>query len=404
MTARSPRIAHVDVDAFFASVEQLLNPRLRGRPVLVGRGVVASASYEAKRCGVRTAMRLREALRLCPQAVVVPGQYEHYADYSARVQRILEDVAPVVEPAACDDFYLDFTGTERLYPDWAQVLRRLQRRIEDALGLTVSVGGATTKLVAAVASRLRRPRGFCVVPPGREAEFLEVLPVACLHGIGPAHAAALAERGVQTVGQLREIPLAALEALFGRVVGRQLWERARGLDARPVRQPQRAQSVSRETTIEGGTADRMFLTALLEYLAERVAATLRQRGQQARVLVLRLQYADRLAVARRVRLVPASNDEKLLLQRAVELLQGLYTRRVAIGKVGLTVEGLEPEQRQNELFDAVANRRWYLNRGVDAVRQRFGWNAVFYGGGLLLRRVYAQKPTGLILSTPCLSR
>lgn len=404
MEACRANIVHVDVDAFFASVEQVLDPRLQGRPVLVGRGVVASASYEAKSRGVRTAMSFREACRLCPDAVVVPGQYEHYADYAARVSRILETFTPAVEAAALDDFYLDFAGTGRLYPDFPATLRRLQQRVFGETGLGVSVGAATSKLVASVASRLKRPRGFRIVPPGTEENFLAPLPVEKLHGIGHAHAQTLAERGIETIGELRQVPLPALVAAFGEAVGRQLWERARGRDPREVVAPPEPKSISRETTIEGCTIDVEFLAGLLEYLAERIAATLRGYSRQARTLALRLRYTDSFSAARATCLLPPSNDEKSLLEVALNLFRALFTRRVALRFVGLSVANLEPDRRQNDLFDVAANRRWYLNRGVDSVRGRFGWNAVFYGKGLALRQHYACKPSGLVLSTPCLSR
>jgi DNA polymerase-4 len=400
----APKIVHVDVDAFFASVEQVLDPRLRGKPVLVGRGVVASASYEAKARGVRTAMTFRRAREICPQAIVVPGQYEHYADYAGRVRKILESFTPAVETAALDDFYLDFTGTARLYPDFPGILRRLQQRVRAETGLGVSVGAATSKLVASVASRLIRPLGFRIVPPGTEKEFLAPLPVEKLHGIGHVHASTLRERGIETIGQLREVPVEALEATFGRVIGRQLGERARGQDPRLVAALPEPKSISRETTIEGGTIDLEFLAALVEYLSERIGSTLRAHERQARTLALRLRYTDSFSAGRALKLDPPANDEKTLLAAAMELFHELFTRRVALRWVGLQVANLEPEQRQNELFDRCANRRWYLNRGVDAVRGRFGWNAVFYGKGLELREHYATKPTGLVLSTPCLSR
>jgi DNA polymerase-4 len=404
MVARILKIVHVDVDAFFASVEQALDPRLRGKPVLVGRGVVASASYEAKARGVRTAMSFREARRICPDAVVVAGQYEHYADYAERLRRILADFTPAVELAALDDFYLDFTGTDRLYPDFAGVLRGMQQRVERDLGLTVSVGAATSKLVASIASRLQRPRGFRIVAPGAEEEFLAPLDIERLYGIGHAHAATLRERGIATIGELRAVPREALVAAFGDAVGQQLYERARGRDPREVLAPAVPKSVSRETTIENGTIDLEFLAALLEYLSERVGSTLRGYNRQARTLTLRLRYTDFVSDARAARLAPPTNDEKRLLAAAMELFRALYTRRVALRFVGLRVSNLEPDRRQNDLFDTRANRRWSLNRQLDSVRGRFGWNAVFYGKGLELRTHYAQKPSGLVLSTPCLSR
>jgi len=210
-----PNIVHVDADAFFASVEQVLNPRLRGKPVLVGRGCVASASYEAKALGVKTAMGFREALRICSKAIVVPGQYERYAVFAERLRRILETYTPAVETAALDDFYLDFAGTERLYPDYRGTLVRLQMEILKNTGLGVSIGAACTKVVASIASRLERPRGFRMVAPGEEEAFLTPLPVERLHGIGRIHARALAERGIATIGQLRRVPKAALRAAFG---------------------------------------------------------------------------------------------------------------------------------------------------------------------------------------------
>ncbi len=399
-----PNIVHVDVDAFFASVEQVLNPKLRGKPVLVGRGVVASASYEAKLQGVKTAMTFREAMRLCPKAIVVPGQYEHYADYAERVRRILETYTPAVETAALDDFYLDFAGTERLYPDFRGTLLRLQMDVFQQTGLSVSLGAARTKVVAAIASRLERPRGFKLIAPGTEQEFLAPLPVEKLHGIGHVHASMLAERGVTTIAELSRVPRPALEAAFGEVIGGQIWERARGLDGREVMLPATPKSISRETTIEGGTIDTEFLGGLIEYLCERVGATLRDYGRQARSLGLRIRYVDHFSAHQTLRLAKPSNDERALHTTAMELFQKLFTRRVAVRLVGVTVVNLDMDRRQNELFDQNANRRWYLNRGVDNVRGRFGWNSLFYGKGLQLREHYASKPGGLVLSTPCLSR
>jgi DNA polymerase IV len=399
-----PNIVHVDVDAFFASVEQVLNPKLRGKPVLVGRGCVASASYEAKMRGVKTAMSFREALRICPDALVVAGQYEHYADYAERVRRILETYTPAVETAALDDFYLDFAGTERLYPDYRGTLLRLQMEIFKKTELSVSIGAARTKVVASIASRLERPRGFRIVAAGEEESFLTPLPVEKLHGIGHVHAGTLEERGIATIGELRKVPKPVLEAVFGEVIGRQVWERARGLDGREVLLPSTPKSVSRETTIESGTIDTEFLGSLIEYLSERIGATLREYGKQARTIGLRIRYVDQFSAHQTVRLARPSNDERQLLAAAKELFWKLFTRRVAVRLVGVNVTNLETDRRQNELFDIDANRRWYLNRGLDSVRGRYGWNAVFYGNGLELREHYATKPGGLVLSTPCLSR
>jgi len=400
-----PHIVHVDVDAFFASVEQVLNPRLFGKPVLVGCGVVASASYEAKLRGVKTAMSFGDALRVCPQAIVVPGKYEHYAEFAERLRRILETYTPAVEAAALDDFYIDFAGDKRLYADFQATLRRLQAEILGRTGLSVSIGAARTKVVAAIASGLERPRGFRIVLPETEEAFLAPLPVEKLHGVSHACAGALAERGVTTIGQLRMIPNAVLVAAFGEATGERIWERARGLDGRDVSTLTTPKTVSRETTIEGGTMDMEFLGGLLAYLSERIGATLRDYGKQARTVGVRLRYVDQYSGHQTVRLQRATNDERELLAAGREIFEKLFSRRVAIGHIGVSVSDFDANRRQNELFDTQANRRWCLNREADRVRGRYGWNAVMLSvKGLGLRNYDSTKRNRLAVSTPCLSR
>jgi DNA polymerase IV len=344
-----PSIVHVDVDAFFASVEQVLNPKLRGSPVLVGRGVVASASYEAKMSGVKTAMTLEEALRICPQAVVAPGQYECYADFAERMRRILETYAPAVESAALDDFYLDFTGTERLYSDHEAVLQRMQTEILEQTRLGVSIGAARTKAVASIASRRDGPRGFRVIEPGAEDEFLAPLSVEELHGIEPVHAGMLAERGILTIGELRLVPRAALERAFGEAMGGQIWARARGLDGREVMIPSTPKSVLRETTIKGGTTDAEFLGGLIQYLSERIASTLQGDGRRARTMGLGIVYVDQFTAHQTARLARPSNVSGELLAKAKEFFAELFTRRVAVRSVNVRVTNLEDPQQQGAL-------------------------------------------------------
>jgi len=387
-TEKTRHIVHVDVGAFFASVEQVLNPKLRGKPVLVGRGVVASASYEAKFRGVKKAMSFQDALRICPKAIVVPGQYEHYADFAERVRRILETYTPAVETASLDDFYLDFAGTERLYPNFEETLRRLQEEILGRTGLSVSIGAARTKVVAFIASRLERPRGFRIVQPGAEEDFLAPLPVEKLHSIGDTYAGRLAERGVITIGQLRMIPKPVLVAAFGEAIGKQIWKRSRGVDGREVL-PSMPKSVSRETTIEGGTIDTEFLGGLLEYLSERIGRTLREYGKQARTIGLSLRYVDHYSADQTIRLLRPTNDERELLAASKDLFAELFARRVAIRHVGVNVTNLDAGRRQNERVDQDANRCGYLNRQVDRVR--YGWTSVFYAQRLGAARTLRNK-------------
>jgi DNA polymerase IV len=373
----TPHIVHVKVDELFASVEQVLNPKLRRKPVLVGCGVVASASGEAKLHGVKAGMNLIDAVRMCPKPIVVSGQFEHYADFAERLRRILETYTPAVQTAALDDFYLDFADRGRLCADFEATLRRLQAEVLGRTGLNVSVGAGSCKVVASIASQLGRPRGLHIVVPDTEQTFLAPLPVDKLRGIGYAHAVALAEHGVTTIGQLRRIPKPVLAAAFGDQIGEQMWECARGLDGR--KSSTAPACVSRETTIEGGSVDRDLLGGLLEYLSERIGATLRERGKQAGTMGVRVRYADHCSAHQTVRLACPTNDERELLAAAKELFAKLVARGVAVRQVGLSVANLDAERRQNELVDAQGSRHRYLNREVHTARGRYGWKAVLHG-------------------------
>ncbi len=380
---KSPHIVHVNVDAFFASVEQVLNPRLAGKPVLVGRDVVVSASYEAKFRGVRTAMSFRDALGICPNAIVVPGRYEHYADFAERVRRILETYTPAVETAGLDDFYLDFAGTDGPSAEYEATLRRLQAEILGRTGLSVSLGAGRTKVVASVASQLERPRGFRIVAPGMEEVLLAPLPVSELHRIGSIHTRALTDRGISTIGQLRAVPKPVLVAAFGDALGEQMWQQARGLDWGEVMSPSTRNFVSREIAIEGGTIDTEVLDGSLVYLSERIGSTLREYGKQANTTGIRLQYVDDFSASQTVRLMCPTNDQRALLTAARELFAQLFTRRVAIRHIGLSVINLGSARRQDELSNADAD-----TREIDPVRERRGWKSAFYGKGLGLREHY----------------
>jgi len=230
-------------------------------------------------------------------------------------------------------------------------------------------------VVASIASRLERPRGFRMITPGEEETFLTPLPVEKLHGIGHVHAGALAERGIATIGQLRQVPKPALQAAFGEVTGLQNLERARGLDGREVLLPPRRNPFPAKPPSKR-TIDTEFLGGLIEYLSERIGSTLREYGSSARTIGLRIRYVDHFSAHQTVRISKPTNDERELLAAAKDLFAKLFTRRVAVRLVGVSVHNLETDKRQHELFDTNANRRWYLNRGLDSVRGRYGWNAV----------------------------
>jgi DNA polymerase-4 len=351
-----PNVVHVAIDAFFASVEQVLNPRLRGKAVLVGRGIVAAASDEAKMCGVKTGMLVSEALRICPSAIAMSGHYDCYAEFAERVRRVLETYTPAVEAGALDDFYLDFAGTKQSYLAYEAILRRIQAEILEETGLSVSIGAARTKAVAAMASRRGEPRGFQMIAPGTEESFLAPLPVETLRGIGRIDTESLAARGITTLGELRKVPRAVLESAFGEVSGRQIWASARGIDGREsgrlsARKPASLQreTVSREMSLEGGTSDREFLDKLLGYLCQRVSCSLRERGQQARTIGLQIRYVDGFTARQTARFTHPASDERELVAEVKELFAELFTRRVALQSLRVNGTNLDTDQRQEEL-------------------------------------------------------
>jgi DNA polymerase IV len=374
---KTPHIVHVVVDELFASVEQVLNPKLRGKAVLVGCGVVASASGEAKFHGVKIGMTLIDAVRLCPKAIVVPGQYKHYAEFAERVRRILETYTPTVETAPLDDFYLDFADSRRLYADFKGTLRHLQAEVLGRTGLNVGLGAGRSRVVASIASRLELPGSLRIVPLGTEETFLAPLPVDNLRSIGRAHAVALADYGVTTIGHLRRIPKPVLAEAFGAEMGEQMWESAHGLDGR--KSPRASARVSRETSIEGGTTDRELLGGLLEYLSERIGAALREQGKQAGTVGVRVYYMDHSCAQQSIRLACSTNHERELRVAARELFAHAVAPSAAVRQVAVSVANLESERPKKERFDAQETRPRRANCATDSVHGSYGWNAVLQG-------------------------
>jgi len=386
-------ILHLDVDAFFASVEEILDPSLKGKPVIVGarpeqRGVVASASYAARAFGVHSAMPTAQALRLCPQAVVLPPRHKVYREYSARMMAILSEYSPLVEPLSLDEAFLDVTGCQaRWGPSTGpgpgspeELARQLQKRLEVELGLSASVGLAANKLVAKIASGLEKPRGFVVVPHGKEAEFLAPLPVAKLWGVGEVTARSLHEMGVFTIGQLAQLPAAQLEARFGRR-GRDLYRQARGMDDRPVVVEREEKSLSRETTFAEDIGDRQVLRKKLLSLSEDVARRLRKRGLQGRTVKLKLRYADFTTLTRQVTLEVPTDLGRVVFDQAIRLLDKAWDRRRKVRLIGVGVSKFEqPEERQLSLFEepgeGKVEKLRRLRQTVDRIREKYGPEAI----------------------------
>lgn len=295
-------ILHVDLDAFYASVEVLRDPSLRGKPMVVGGGVVLSATYEARRYGVRSGMRIADARSRCPGLVVVRGSFADYVDPSRRVMEIFRRSTPAVEPISIDEAFLDVSGSVHLFGPPPDIGRRIRETIRRETGLPASVGVASTKFLAKVASRVAKPDGMAVVDPGTELAFLHPLPVGYLWGVGPVTRERLHQRGVHTIGDLAAVPPDALDAWLGKGSGRHLHALAHNRDPRAVETGRRAGSVGAQSAFGGSVADPDAHRRVLLRLAERVGSRLRAKGRAARVITVRLRFADFRAITRRTTL------------------------------------------------------------------------------------------------------
>lgn len=403
-------VLHVDVDAFFPSVEQVLNPDLRGKSVIVGglhtdRSVVASASYEARAFGVKTAMPIAAAYRLCPQAVFLRGNFHQYQAFSDRIEEILLQLSPDVQRVSLDDFYVDLTGTERLHGPAPLAAERFKRRIKEETGLNVSMGVASNRLVAKVASEQAKPNGLAVVRPGCEAAFLRPLGVGELPGVGPKVREALEKLNLRTIGDLARLDPRLLERTFGEC-GRLLAEYARGRDESVVAPAGPPKSISRETTFEQDTDDRRTVEAMLFYLLERAAAHLRSLGMQARCVEVKVRYADFETVSRRRTLDRPSDQDAAFFAVARGLLHRLLERRIQVRLVGAGLSGLVQDRRRQTDFleEKDYRRRARLYAGLDRVRERFGFSAVAVGPSLRMLSKVERDEHGFKLRTACLSR
>jgi DNA polymerase-4 len=371
-------IVHADLDAFYASVEVLDDPSLRGKPVIVGggpdmRGVVMAASYEAREYGVQSAMPLRIAGRRCPHGVFLPGRPDRYRELSQQVMAIFADYTPLIEPISLDEAFLDVSASTAAFGDGETIARRIKERVLDEIGLVVSVGVATNKLCAKVASDLRKPDALVVVPPGEEAAFLAPLPIRRLWGVGPHAQAALAEYGVTTIGQLAAMPRGTLHRRFGRH-GDDLAARARGIDPSGVASGQTPKSIGHEHTFNHDTIDLRKLEATLLDVAESVASRLRRHELAAGSVQLKLRYEGFETLTRQAPLPRQTRESEPLYEAGVALLRRTLVAGRGVRLIGLTAINLTDSQ-QLTLFDASA-RTDRLTHSIDAVRERFGDRAI----------------------------
>lgn len=372
-------ILHVDMDAFYASVEVLDDPSLAGKPVVIGapdgRSVVSSASYEARRFGVRSAMPMGQALRLCPQAIVVLPHFDRYQAVSARVMDVFRSFTPLVEPLSIDEAFLDVRGARRLWGSPGRIARLIRERIASEIGITASVGVAATKHVAKMASTLSKPDGLLIVPGHRTQEFLDPRPVRAMWGVGPKAAEALESRAIRTIADLRVTPPHVLERLLGPAGAQRLAQLARGVDAREVQTTRTEKSIGHEETFETDVADVELLRAELLRLSDRVAVRLRRAGVEAAGVAIKVRFSDFSTITRSATLPDPSAVGQRIAEASRELLAGVDLR-LPVRLIGVRAERLRPAGSGGAaLWDDDEDWR-RLEGTLDHALARFGRGAV----------------------------
>jgi DNA polymerase-4 len=391
---RPGTILHADLDAFYASVEQLLNPSLRGKPIAVGRGVVLAASYEAKAFGVRGGMSGRRARELCPQLQFVGGNFKEYQRLGDAAIEVLSDFTPLVERLSIDEAFADVAGCERLFGPPAQIAKRIRRRVRDELGLPISVGVARTKHLAKIASQVAKPDGLVVVNPAAEFSFLHDLPVDLMWGVGPVTKMRLADVGVVTIGQLANIQPWRLDNLLGPALGQKLSALAWNRDPREIRTQRRSNSAGAQSALGRKPTEERIIRPTLLHLADRIATRLRAKSRPGRTVTVRVRFADMRSITRSVTLAAPISATRALAEIAESLVSAAladHPQEKIISLLAISVSNLEehpilqlelPIGLEDEACRPGSKQgraRWGADRAVDAVRDRFGWEAIGYG-------------------------
>jgi DNA polymerase-4 len=394
-------ILHADLDAFYASVEQLLDPSLRGKPIAVGGGVVLAASYEAKAFGVSGGMSGRRARELCPHLIFVGGHFKDYQRLGDGAINVLNDFTPLVERISIDEAFADVAGCTHLFGSPAEIATAVRRRVRTDIGLPISIGVARTKHLAKIASQVAKPDGLVVVDPESELRFLHDLPVELMWGVGPATKARLAERGIHTIGQLANMPGWSLQRVVGRAAGEKLTALAWNRDPRHIETRRRARSAGAQSALGRKPAQVQVFRPVLRHLADRIATRLRAKSRPGRTVTVRVRFADLHSVTRSITLDAPIAATASLAEIAEELVRSAladHPDERIISLLGISVSqlerhwdvqlelpfGLDDEERRPGSKRGMA--RWIADRAVDKIRDRFGWEAVEYGSALGLSR------------------
>lgn len=392
--ATTATILHADLDAFYASVEQLLDPSLRGKPIAVGGGVVLAASYEARAFGVRGGMSGRQARELCPQITFVSGHFREYQRLGDAAIEVIGDFTPLVERISIDEAFADVAGCTHLFGPPAEIARTIRQRVRAELGLPISVGVARTKHLAKIASQVAKPDGLVVVDPDTELEFLHRLPVELMWGVGPVTKARLAEMGVLTIGELGKTPGWSLERLLGPAAGEKLAALAWNRDPRAIKAQRRAQSAGAQSAIGRKPAEEQVFRPTLLHLADRIGTRLRAKSRPGRTVTVRVRFGNLNSATRSVTLDAPISATVILAEIAEDLVLAVlaeHHHEKIISLLAISVSHLE-ERWDLELElplglhddrrrpgSKIGMARWAADRAVDKIRGRFGWDAIGYG-------------------------
>jgi DNA polymerase-4 len=379
-------ILHIDMDAFFVSVEQVRDPSLKGKPVIVGgdpnggRGVVAAASYEARKYGIHSAQPVSRAKRLCPHAIFLRGTHGLYSRFSARIFAILDRYSPLVEPMSLDEAYVDLTGCERLHGPPTETAVRIHDEIKNRVGIDASVGMGANKLMAKIASGMAKPNGFLRILPGHEADFLAPLPIGRIPGIGPKGVEGFKRMGICSVRDLAALPLELLEEAHGEW-GQRLYQKARGISLSPVLKSDDTRSISRETTLDKDSEDRVFVESKLSWLVEKAGSQLREEGLRARCVSLKLRDSNFKTVTRSYTLKEATCEDHVIFDTVAGLFRKLFTRQTRVRLVGVALTSLTSDVPvQMELFESMDTKQWQkLYEGIDRIRDKYGFRSILRG-------------------------
>jgi DNA polymerase IV len=391
-------ILHADLDAFYASVEQLLDPSLRGKPIAVGGGVVLAASYEAKSFGVSSGMSGRRARELCPHLIFVDGHFRDYQRLGDAAIDVLNDFTPLVERISIDEAFADVAGCTHLFGAPPEIAKAVRHRVREELGLPISIGVARTKHLAKIASQAAKPDGLIVVDPETELDFLHDLPVELMWGVGPVTRARLVEIGVHTIGQLAKMPECSLKRILGCAAAEKLTALAWNRDPRVIKTRHHAQSAGAQSALGKKPAEEQVFRPTLRHLADRVASRLRAKSRPGRTVTVRVRFADLHAVTRSVTLDKPISATATLAEMAEELVRAALAdnpEEKTISLLAISVShlekdwqmqlelplGLEDEKRRPGTEMGMA--RWTADRAIDMIRDRFGWDAIGYGSVVL---------------------